>query len=129
MTVRRVAIAGFLLLLAVAASAQLTGKFTLKKTRYASGEPIYLQFELTSTLTEPVFFVTGSVYAFCGGYHIEINRGEALRHPRCATGVGVSCLAGTHTMRRGALSVNAFCLISNTTSVSPDNITLKRLDP
>jgi hypothetical protein len=101
--VRRIAIVGCVLVLAIAASAQLTGKFTIEKSRYSSGEPIYLQFEVTNTQRQTVFFEAGSPYSFCGGYQLQLNEGGALRNPSCsATGSGGgSCRSATHSLRYG----------------------------
>ncbi|HET9743058.1 MAG TPA: HEAT repeat domain-containing protein [Terriglobales bacterium] len=83
------------------AHGQVEGKFTLSKLQFAAGEPIWLTLEMTNTGTETLYFDAGSPYSFCGGYRLEVNQGNPIRHPSCVGGVAGSCLSGSHTFRGG----------------------------
>src|SRR5258708_58098 len=89
------------LMVATVAHGQIEGKFTLSKLQFAAGEPIGLAFEMTNTGTDTLYFNAGSPYSFCGGYRLEVTKGNPIQHPTCNTGVGGSCISGTHRFRSG----------------------------
>jgi hypothetical protein len=88
-------------LLSSTAFAQLQGHFSLEKAQFSVGEPVYLRFELTNQGKEPVQFLQGSRYSFCGGYGIEVSNAPPVQHSSCEHGIVVSCIAGTQIVAPG----------------------------
>jgi hypothetical protein len=89
------------LLLGTVAYGQIEGKFTLPKTVFTSGEPVWLSFEMENSGPDTLYFIAGDPYTFCGGYRLELTEGGPLKHSSCNNGVGGSCLLGTHTLLNG----------------------------
>src|SRR5215467_1374319 len=83
------------------ASAQLQGRFSLPKTQYQVGEPVYLEFELKNTGKQPVRFIQGDRYSSCGGYQIEVSIGPQIPRSTCARGAPPSCPAGEQIVAAG----------------------------
>jgi hypothetical protein len=88
-------------LLSGTAFAQLQGHFSLEKDQFIVGEPVYLRFDLTNQGKEPVQFLQGSRYFFCGGYGIEVSNAPPLQHSSCDYGTGGSCIAGMQIVAPG----------------------------
>jgi hypothetical protein len=88
-------------LLSSTAFAQLQGRFSLEKDEFKVGEPVYLRFDLTNQGKEPVQFLQGSRYSFCGGYGIEVSNAPPPQHSSCDHGLVVSCPMGMQILAPG----------------------------
>jgi len=80
------------------ASAQLQGRFSLEKKQFEVGEPAYLNFDLTNQGKEPIQFLRGNRYSYCGGYTIDVSSAPPLRHSSCEQGFVGSCVAATQVI-------------------------------
>ena len=89
------------LLLTTVAYGQIEGKFTLARSEFTAGEPIWLAFEMKNSGKDTVYFTAGNPYSFCGGYRLEVTEGVPVEHPSCATGMGGSCPSATHAFHSG----------------------------
>src|SRR5271154_1634662 len=77
--------------------AQVTGTFSLDKSTFARGEPVFLNLTLKNNGKEPEEVRTADPYSFCSGYEIHITR-EGAPNPACFQGFGGSCLSGAFTL-------------------------------
>lgn len=79
--------------------AQVTGVFSLDKSTFAAGEPVFLNLTLSNQGDTPEEVVTSDPYTFCSQYHVQISRQGS---PRTACfqsqGFGGSCLSGAVTL-------------------------------
>jgi hypothetical protein len=66
--------------LCASAAAQLEGHFSLSKTSYSAGEPIFLVFEVENTGSQPILIKTANPLSFCGGYKIEVGEPRLRNH-------------------------------------------------
>src|SRR5580698_4347606 len=73
--------------------AQVTGTFSLDKTTFARGEPVFLRLTLHNDGDEPEEIRTADPYSFCSDYEIHITR-EGSPNPACSQGYGGSCPSG-----------------------------------
>ncbi len=73
--------------------AQVTGTFSLDKTTFAPGEPVFLSFTLHNSGIEPAEIHTADPYSFCSGYKIHITR-DGAPPPTCFKNFVGSCLSG-----------------------------------
>ena len=88
-------------LLSRTAFAQLQGHFSLEKEQFKVGEPVYLHFDLTNQGKEPVQFLQGNRYTFCGGYSIDVSTTPPLQHSSCDHRFGGSCITGMQIVAPG----------------------------
>jgi HEAT repeats len=92
------------LLLALLASspcpAQVTGTFSLEKSTFAPGEPVFLSLTLHNSGKEPEEVTAADPYSFCSGYKIHITR-DATPKPACFQGYGGSCMSGALLLASG----------------------------
>jgi hypothetical protein len=77
--------------------AQVTGTFSLDKTTFARGEPVFLYLTLKNEGEEPTEIETADPYSFCSGYQLQITRDGAPKRA-CFQGYGGSCPAGALTL-------------------------------
>ena len=87
-----------LILMSSLSGAQVTGSFSLDKTVFAPGEPVFLSFTVTNAGKQPINISTSDPYSFCSSYHIHIER---LGEPYVACyerGFGGSCPSGSMTL-------------------------------
>ena len=77
--------------------AQVTGTFSVEKSVFAPGEPVFLNLTLSNQGTEPEEAVTSDPYSFCSGYKIQISR-QGSPHIACSQGYGGSCMSGAITL-------------------------------
>jgi hypothetical protein len=82
-------------------SAQVTGTFSLEKTAFAPGEPVFLSFTLHNEGKEAEEINTADPYSFCSGYQLHITR-DGTPEPKCFRGYGGSCLSGATPLKPGA---------------------------
>jgi hypothetical protein len=82
-------------------TAQVTGTFSLEKSRFAPGEPVFLTLTLHNEGKDSVEVQTADPYSFCSGYKIRITR-DAAPEPACFQGYGGSCLSGAISLGPGA---------------------------
>jgi hypothetical protein len=80
--------------------AQVTGVFSLEKSTFAAGEPVFLSFTLHNEGMEMEEVSTADPYSFCSGYTIHITR-DAAPQPACFQGYGGSCLSGAISLAPG----------------------------
>ncbi len=73
--------------------AQVTGRFSVERSTFAPGEPIFLTLTLHNEGQESVEVQTADPYAFCSGYMIHITR-DAVPEQACFQNFGGSCLSG-----------------------------------
>jgi len=73
--------------------AQVTGTFSLEKSTFAPGEPVFLTLTLHNSGKEPEVVIAADPYSFCSGYKIHITR-DSTPKPACFQGYGGSCLSG-----------------------------------
>ena len=80
--------------------AQLIGRFYLEKQTFASGEPVYLHFEVVNDGTEGHQISRSDPYSFCSGYHIRVSTDP---HPSssCERGFAGSCLSSSELLIPG----------------------------
>jgi hypothetical protein len=94
----------WLLLVLLASSpcpAQVTGTFSLEKSTFAPGEPVFLSLTLHNSGKEPEEVTAADPYSFCSGYTIHITR-DATPKPACFQGYGGSCMSGVLSLAPGA---------------------------
>jgi len=77
--------------------AQVTGTFSLDKSTFAHGEPVFLNLTLHNEGKEPKEIRTSDPYSFCSGYEIHITR-DGAPNPACFQGFGGSCVSGAFTL-------------------------------
>ncbi len=85
------------LVVASACQAQVTGTFTLEKSVFAPGEPVFLNLTLSNQGKESEEIVTSDPYSFCSAYQIQISR-RGAPHIACSQGYGGSCMSGAITL-------------------------------
>ena len=56
--------------------AQITGSFSLEKSTFAPGEPVYLSLTLHIGGKQVQEVQTAGPYGFCSGFRIEISRDQ-----------------------------------------------------
>lgn len=78
-------------------TAQVTGTFSLEKTVFAPGEPVFLTLRLSNEGTIPEQVVTADPYSFCSGYRVQVTP-QGLPHVACFQGSGGSCMSGAITI-------------------------------
>ena len=81
--------------------AQVTGTFSLEKSTFAPGEPVFLTLTLHNEGKDSAEVHTADPYSFCSGYKIHITR-DAAPEPACFQGSGGSCLSGALSLGPGA---------------------------
>jgi hypothetical protein len=81
--------------------AQITGTFSLDKTTFAPGEPVFLSFTLHNSGIEPEEIHTADPYSFCSGYQIHVTR-DATPQPACFRNFGGSCISGAISLAPSA---------------------------
>jgi hypothetical protein len=81
--------------------AQVTGNFSLEKSTFAVGEPVFLSFTLHNEGKDMEKVSSADPYSFCSGYTIHITR-DAAQQPACFQGFGGSCLSGAISLAPGA---------------------------
>jgi HEAT repeats len=81
--------------------AQVTGAFSLEKSTFAVGEPVFLSFTLHNEGKEMEEVSSADPYSFCSGNTIHITR-DAARQPACFRVFGGSCMSGATSLAPGA---------------------------
>jgi HEAT repeats len=81
--------------------AQVTGTFSLEKSTFAPGEPVFLSLTLHNSGKEPEEVTAADPYSFCSGYKVHITR-DATPKPACFQGYGGSCMSGVLSLAPGA---------------------------
>jgi len=81
--------------------AQVTGTFSLEKSTFAPGEPVFLTLTLHNEGKDSAEVHTADPYSFCSGYKIHITR-DAAPEPACFQGYGGSCMSGALSLGPGA---------------------------
>jgi HEAT repeats/PBS lyase HEAT-like repeat len=82
--------------------AQVTGTFSLEKSTFAPGEPVFLSFTLHNEGKEREEIVTADPYSFCSGYQLHITREGAPAQACLRLVGGGSCLSGAIPLEPGA---------------------------
>ncbi len=77
--------------------AQVTGTFSVEKTTFAPGEPVYLTLKLANDGSVPEEVITSDPYSFCSGYKIQVSR-QGLPRIACFQNSGGSCMSGAITI-------------------------------
>jgi len=95
--------------------AQVTGSFSIEKSAFAPGEPVFLSLTLHNAGKEPEEVSTADPYSFCSGYKIQVFRDEALE-PACFQGFGGSCLSGAISLAPGTSHTERLLLNYRNTS-------------
>ncbi len=85
------------LLVSSTCAAQVTGTFSVDKSVFAPGEPVFLSLTLSNQGTEPEEVITSDPYSFCSGYQIQISR-QGSPHVACSQSYGGSCMSGAITL-------------------------------
>ncbi len=78
-------------------TAQVTGAFSVDKSVFAHGEPVFLNLTLSNQGREPEEVITSDPYSFCSGYEIQISR-QGSPHVACFRGYAGSCMSGAVTL-------------------------------
>lgn len=92
------------------ATAQLSGEFYLEKSTFASGEPIFLYFEVNNEGTNAENLPSTDPYSFCSGYEIKVSHTPDLT-PGCApVGFAGSCLSSSAVLLPGKKHVERLLL-------------------
>jgi hypothetical protein len=81
--------------------AQVTGTFSLEKSTFAPGEPVFLTLTLHNEGKDSAEVHAADPYSFCSGYKIHITR-DAAPEPACFQSYGGSCLSGALSLGPGA---------------------------
>src|SRR5258707_8840720 len=81
--------------------AQVSGTFSLEKSTFAPGEPVFLFLTLHNSGKETEEVINADPYSFCSGYKIRITR-DAAPEPACFRSYGGSCLSGVLSLGPGA---------------------------
>ena len=81
--------------------AQVTGTFSLEKSTFAPGEPVFLTLTLHNEGKDSAEVHTADPYSFCSGYKIHITR-DAAPEAACFQASGGSCLSGALSLGPGA---------------------------
>jgi hypothetical protein len=80
------------------AAAQLEVSFSLSKTTYLAGEPVFLSLRVKNVSTEPLQISTADPLTFCSGYHFELPGARDRDAMSCMSGFGGSCLSAFQTL-------------------------------
>lgn len=80
--------------------AQVTGTFSLDKTTFAPGEPVFLSFTLHNYGIDPEEIQTADPYSICSGYKVHITR-DGSPPPTCFKNFIGDCLAGAISLASG----------------------------
>src|ERR1700733_3672381 len=94
--------------------AQITGTFSLDKTTFAPGEPVFLSFTLHNSGIEPEEIHTADPYSFCSGYQIHVTR-DATPQPACFRNFGGSCISGAISLAPSASHTERILQTTGTT--------------
>jgi HEAT repeats len=78
-------------------AAQVTGIFSVDKSVFAPGEPVFLNLTLSNQGEESQEVVTTDPYSFCSGYRIQISH-QGSPHVNCNQGYVGSCMSGVTTL-------------------------------
>ncbi len=78
-------------------TAQVTGTFSLEKSVFAPGEPVFLTLRLLNEGSVAEEVITADPYSFCSGYQIHVSR-QGLPPVSCFQSSGGSCLSGAVTI-------------------------------
>ena len=83
------------------AAAQFEISFSLSKTTYLAGEPVFLSLTVKNVSTEPLQISTADPLTFCSGYQFELQGARDRDAMSCTAGGGDSCLGGFPTLAPG----------------------------
>lgn len=83
-------------------TAQVTGSFSLEKSSFAPGEPVFLSFTLHNDGTETAAIRSADPYSFCSGYKIRVTRDATTPKAACFQSYGGSCISGGLPLAPGA---------------------------
>ena len=82
------------------AAAQFEVSFSLSKTTYLAGEPVFLSLRVKNVSTEPLQISTADPLTFCSGYQFELQGARDRDAMSCRGSMG-SCLGGFLTLAPG----------------------------
>ena len=86
----------------VGAIAQLDGGFSLSKTTYLAGEPVFLLFTVKNVGSQPVLVRTARPLSFCSGYQFDLKGARDRDANGCGpAGTGGSCASGGAILKPG----------------------------
>ena len=89
-------------ILSLGASAQFVGKFSLSKTTYLAGEPVFLVFTVQNVSNKPLLIRTANPLSFCGGYQFKLTGARDREANGCGpAGAGGSCASGSEILEPG----------------------------
>jgi hypothetical protein len=83
------------------AAAQFEVSFSLSKTTYLAGEPVFLSLTVKNVSTEPLQISTADPLTFCSGYQFELQGARDRDAMSCMGGGIGSCLGGFPTLAPG----------------------------
>src|ERR1700760_358911 len=86
--------------LPVCAAAQFEVSFSLSKTTYLAGEPVFVSLTVKNVSTEPLQIRTADPLTFCSGYQFELQGARDRDAMSCRGSMG-SCLGGVLTLAPG----------------------------
>ena len=90
------------MLIPVGATAQLDGRFSLSKTVYLAGEPVFLLFTVKNVGSQPVPVRTARPLSFCSGYQFDLKGARDREANGCGpAGTGGSCASGGAILKPG----------------------------
>src|ERR1700739_2908776 len=75
-------------------AAQSEVNFSLSKTTYLAGEPVFLNLTVRNVGREPLQLDTANPLAFCSGYRFALQGARDRNATNCADGFAGSCLSG-----------------------------------
>jgi hypothetical protein len=81
--------------------AQFAGHFSLPRQVYSSGEPVFIDFEVQNTDSEPLRIQKGSPYSACQGYTFEIAGLHRRDERPCSQSISVACSFRLDTLGPG----------------------------
>jgi hypothetical protein len=87
----------------VGSEAQFAAHFSLPRPNYLSGEPVFVDFEVQNTDSEPLRIQKASAYSFCDGYGFEATGLRRRDVPSCSEGSAGGCSFRLDTLRPGEM--------------------------
>jgi hypothetical protein len=106
------------------ALAQFEGSFSLSKSTYLAGEPIFLSFSLKNVSTEPFVIPTADPMSSCSGYHFDVQGARDRDALPCMGGFGGSCMSSDTVVHPGELRTEKILLNSRYDLRQPGRYTL-----
>jgi len=88
---------------------QLSGHFYLEKSTFATGEPVFLYFQVVNDGPKGENFHSADPYSFCSGYEVSVS-GDPHATSSCAGGFAGSCLSSSAVLLPGQKHVERLLL-------------------